>query len=606
MREKDAGGYHPYRRDASPSSGTAPKLALQPLTPPLGLSISQFPPITSSASAKSNAPAPSPNGSSRSLPRVTPPSIYADGGVRPRTPSSEKNSPTVATSTATVGMIRPLPIPASTSSTSAQNLAPFVSGAARPRTDSSHSRAGSAPSVASRQRTESTPTNCYAYPSSQQQPQPQQAPYHHPHVRTESQTSFNSTLSSSSRERPRTHSNSSNESRSATPTNHHLNGKRPSPLGKTGAVDDEDSDDTAEANYEGHTAASSLTAAASGKGKEKENKASTSRWKKAFNIGSGSGASSPEIKVDGKGAMVRRGSISTDEQDTAASIRPMGTKLGGEGPRGGKKFGLLNGKLNSSTDNISISSTVSSASVMIRKLGQMGKIARRNSLMGLTKAFKSKDKSSTNEDDGKSRAAVANVSHVTAEVESGTQGGMSPAAALVKKHQEQYAAQEKEAAEKREKTRAKTTDDVVEGGLAKSRMLEKEKERLKSRKGRKWGFGSSSVSSSPAPIVIEQNQNESGGRLENEDDDRVTDGDATPRGSLEVLNAGAAGRYPTYGTGDYFDQGTSDSPQPVDENEFEGYIGSAPKVRRDLKAVRGILKGVSVCVCFLDVLCTDN
>lgn len=334
-----------------------------------------------------------------------------------------------------------------------------------------------------------------------------------------------------------------------------------------------------------------MTAAASGKGKEKENKASTSRWKKAFNIGSGSGASSPEIKVDGKGAMVRRGSISTDEQDTAASIRPMGTKLGGEGPRGGKKFGLLNGKLNSSTDNISISSTVSSASVMIRKLGQMGKIARRNSLMGLTKAFKSKDKSSTNEDDGKSRAAVANVSHVTAEVESGTQGGMSPAAALVKKHQEQYAAQEKEAAEKREKTRAKTTDDVVEGGLAKSRMLEKEKERLKSRKGRKWGFGSSSVSSSPAPIVIEQNQNESGGRLENEDDDRVTDGDATPRGSLEVLNAGAAGRYPTYGTGDYFDQGTSDSPQPVDENEFEGYIGSAPKVRRDLKAVRGILKG---------------
>ncbi|KAJ9101216.1 hypothetical protein QFC21_003435 [Naganishia friedmannii] len=46
---------------------------------------------------------------------------------------------------------------------------------------------------------------------------------------------------------------------------------------------------------------------------------------------------------------------------------------------------------NASTDNISIGSTVSSASMMIRKMGALGKLARRNSMAGISKIFKNKD-----------------------------------------------------------------------------------------------------------------------------------------------------------------------------------------------------------------------
>ncbi|KAJ7293983.1 hypothetical protein C8J57DRAFT_1211359 [Mycena rebaudengoi] len=53
---------------------------------------------------------------------------------------------------------------------------------------------------------------------------------------------------------------------------------------------------------------------------------------------------------------------------------------------------LFNSRLNASTDNISLSSTVSSASVMIRKLGSMGRLARRNSLAGITSLFKGGDR----------------------------------------------------------------------------------------------------------------------------------------------------------------------------------------------------------------------
>ncbi|KAI5451302.1 hypothetical protein NCC49_001897 [Naganishia albida] len=46
---------------------------------------------------------------------------------------------------------------------------------------------------------------------------------------------------------------------------------------------------------------------------------------------------------------------------------------------------------NASTDNISIGSTVSSASMMIRKMGALGKLARRNSMAGISRIFKNKD-----------------------------------------------------------------------------------------------------------------------------------------------------------------------------------------------------------------------
>ncbi|KAJ6498154.1 hypothetical protein C8R47DRAFT_1194124 [Mycena vitilis] len=141
---------------------------------------------------------------------------------------------------------------------------------------------------------------------------------------------------------------------------------------------------------------------------------------------------------------------------------------------------LFNSRMNVSTDNISLSSTVSSASVMIRKLGSMGRLARRNSLAGITGLFKDrkkkgeaddtdgeevpeedeaaaaaaaadggkkkkgkekedKKKAKTKAKSGKGEASEASVSHATAELEAGDWSvpdavGLSPAAKLARQH----------------------------------------------------------------------------------------------------------------------------------------------------------------------------
>lgn len=113
---------------------------------------------------------------------------------------------------------------------------------------------------------------------------------------------------------------------------------------------------------------------------------------------------------------------------------------------------LFSSRMNMSTDNISLSSTVSSASVMIRKLGSMGKLARRNSLAGITSLFKDKKDKDENGDSGKKskkekkknakgQASEASVSHVTAELDRGDwssspaeSNGLSPAAQLARQH----------------------------------------------------------------------------------------------------------------------------------------------------------------------------
>jgi hypothetical protein len=112
---------------------------------------------------------------------------------------------------------------------------------------------------------------------------------------------------------------------------------------------------------------------------------------------------------------------------------------------------LFNSRLNASTDNISLSSTVSSASVMIRKLGSMGNLARRNSLAGITSLFKDKKDKNKDGDEskkdkkkkkgGKGEAAEASVSHATAEIDRSSDWsvgaemtGLSPAAKLARQH----------------------------------------------------------------------------------------------------------------------------------------------------------------------------
>lgn len=116
-----------------------------------------------------------------------------------------------------------------------------------------------------------------------------------------------------------------------------------------------------------------------------------------------------------------------------------------------KSKSLFNSRLNRSTDNISLSSTMSSASMVIRKLGNLGKLTRRNSLAGITSIFKDKDKDKKDKDkegeegkkgkkkkDGKGQVSEPSVSHATAELDpaewSPDMNGLSPAARLARQH----------------------------------------------------------------------------------------------------------------------------------------------------------------------------
>lgn len=152
------------------------------------------------------------------------------------------------------------------------------------------------------------------------------------------------------------------------------------------------------------------------------------------------------------GVPVPRGSSETAVGDDTASTATAQTK------KKSRAASLFNSRLNVSTDNISLSSTVSSASVMIRKLGSMGKLARRNSLAGITSLFKDKDKDKDKEGEGKEKkkkkdkdkkgsakgeASLASVSHATAELDRSSSGdwslgadmnGLSPAAKLARQH----------------------------------------------------------------------------------------------------------------------------------------------------------------------------
>ncbi|KAG6820224.1 hypothetical protein H0H93_003726 [Arthromyces matolae] len=134
----------------------------------------------------------------------------------------------------------------------------------------------------------------------------------------------------------------------------------------------------------------------------------------------------------GASAMPR---ASTDGHDDNASTSTVQTK------KKGRAASLFNAKMNLSTDNISLSSTVSSASVMIRKLGSMGKLAKRNSLAGITSLFKDKDKKKKDQKgSAKAEASEASVSHVTAELDrsdwtvGADMNGLSPAAKLARQH----------------------------------------------------------------------------------------------------------------------------------------------------------------------------
>lgn len=156
---------------------------------------------------------------------------------------------------------------------------------------------------------------------------------------------------------------------------------------------------------------------------------------------------------------------------------------------------------------------------MIRKIGTLGgRLNKRGSLGSIGSMF-SKDKDRDNDaasemgvpgsakegklkkkDKKKAALAAAHVAHVTIEQEQAPEkSGMTPAAALAQRHQQRFAEQEAAAAEaaakteqeakQREVDRQKTDDKRLRG-------IEKEKEKLKGRKQKKWGMGSFSGSNS--------------------------------------------------------------------------------------------------------------
>ncbi|GAA5922201.1 hypothetical protein JCM3775_003528 [Rhodotorula graminis] len=455
---------------------------------------------------------------------------------------------------------------------------------------------------------------------------------------------------------------------------------RPSPLGAPihAAEESEDdgveSDGTAEATATISTglvaaaaaapppaptsSSSSSSLAAAAKGKDKEKKGMKSRFKKAFGVtNSASSSTLTEADFDGRGPKLvddhlRRDSSDTEGDDTprrhaysthqpqqaslassSASIMTntdgLSTMTGATGTTAsGKKppssrFRMLNSKFNGSSDNLSISSTVSSASVMIRKLGQMGKLASRNSLMGLTKAFKkgAKDGDDAATVDGvlvsssssgaklakkdrkKAGASTASVSHATAEFESPskpTAAGMSPAAALARKQQQAYA--EQEAAEQQRARDAAAAEAARLGppqrsfeqvpAHARSESATSDVSSVRSGKERKkWrlGFGggsktdlhdSASINDDRASVMTAGNERGGGGASAFAQYD-----DETPRQSLEILAPPQAG-YRTYGPGQY-------SHERSESSEYEPSLyrdGSSPN-GGFVRPVRGILKG---------------
>ncbi|KAK0554724.1 bud neck involved protein [Tilletia horrida] len=225
---------------------------------------------------------------------------------------------------------------------------------------------------------------------------------------------------------------------------------------------------------------------------------------------------------------------------------------------GNPKRSLFNRKFNASTDNISISSTVSSASVMLRKMGNIGKLARRSSLMGITNMFKDKNGNAagreglhtddfgtmtgsgamadtTNFDNGAGPAAntktkrgknkkaapvAAAITHATVELETG-QGMMTPAATYVRQHQLQMqqkadaappASPQSQGMFSRMRNASADSSPAAAAAAAASsganaqsgesrnqQMFEKEKEKLKKQRGwKKYVPGSGSSGSNDA------------------------------------------------------------------------------------------------------------
>lgn len=152
-----------------------------------------------------------------------------------------------------------------------------------------------------------------------------------------------------------------------------------------------------------------------------------------------------ETPPPSKGKAPQTRAETTTKTEVVGSLHDSPDAASSTPPKKSRKA-LFNSKLNASTDNISLSSTMSSASMVIRKLGNIGKLTRRNSLAGITSLFK--DKKDKDGEEGKSRrkgkkgakaeVSEASVSHATVELDSSEWSselnGLTPAARLARQH----------------------------------------------------------------------------------------------------------------------------------------------------------------------------
>ncbi|KIY45809.1 hypothetical protein FISHEDRAFT_66851 [Fistulina hepatica ATCC 64428] len=272
---------------------------------------------------------------------------------------------------------------------------------------------------------------------------------------------------------------------------------------------------------------------------------------------------------------------------------------------------LFSRRLNASTDNISLSSTVSSASVMIRKLGSMGRLARRNSLAGITSLFKDKEKKRREqeerqretqeqaqgedefEESGKAEASVATVSHVTAELDrmgsydewssAPEMAGLSPAAKLARQHTLRSAARDKERAEmlerERERQRQLQEQQAREAAeaAAKQQLQQQEQQQDLQSLPMTWEMNTATRSGAGGTIRV----NEDGTRVFAEDDEDEDDDEAggAVRSGMPPPHRDAWDEDEDWEGDEYGEDGedtTIRQDNPLDDSGYSGYGAAGP------------------------------
>ncbi|KAL5495818.1 hypothetical protein ACEPAI_1282 [Sanghuangporus weigelae] len=271
-----------------------------------------------------------------------------------------------------------------------------------------------------------------------------------------------------------------------------------------------------------------------------------------------------------------------------------------------KSLRMFNARFNASTDNISLSSTVSSASVMIRKLGSMGKLARRSSLAGITSLFKDKEKNKEGDEDGadskgrkakgKSRKADASVSHVTAEIDRSNDWsgpgmeGLSPAAKLARQHTLKSNAEAAARAKAQQEAQAATVAAVASGSGANGEALPTTWER---NTATKHGVNVGDAREDGMRVVVEEDSDEEEGEMRRQSEElgSGSDDDSTWHGHGQEEDEDMTVRM-TRDKGAFDEDGSNNGQADDDDDVLDEpwAMNCRRSIEKNLKPTRGILK----------------